>query len=43
VLESAVEEFRSLFPDGRPSRGRVIAVFRESRTVQQLLQDAALQ
>lgn len=43
VLESAVEEFRSLFPDGRPSRGRMLAVFRESRTLQQLQQEAALQ
>jgi hypothetical protein len=42
VLESAVEEFRSLFPDGRPSRGRMLAVFRESRTLQQLQQDAGL-
>jgi hypothetical protein len=43
VLESAVEEFRSLFPDGRPSRGRLQVVFRERRTVEQLLQEAALQ
>jgi hypothetical protein len=43
VLESAVEEFRSLFPDGRPSRGRLRVVFRESRSVEQLLQEAALQ
>jgi len=43
VLESAVEEFRSLFPDGRPSRGRMLVVFRESKTMQQLLQEAALQ
>ena len=39
VLESAVEEFRSLFPDGRPSRGLVRVVFRESRTREQLQQD----
>jgi hypothetical protein len=43
VLESAVEEFRSLFPDGRPSRGRMLAVFRESKTIQQLLQEAGQQ
>ena len=43
VLERAVEEFRSVFPDGRPSRGRMHVVFRESRTVTQLLQEAALQ
>lgn len=43
VLESVVEEFRSLFPDGRPSRGRLHVVFRESRTVEQLLQEAAQQ
>jgi hypothetical protein len=43
VLESAVEEFRSVFPDGRPSRGRMHVVFRESRTLAQLEQEAALQ
>jgi hypothetical protein len=43
VLESAVEEFRSLFPDGRPSRGRMRVVFREHRTVEQLVQEADLQ
>ena len=43
VLESLVEEFRSVFPDGRPSRGRMQVVFRESRTVAQLLQEAAQQ
>lgn len=39
VLESAVEEFRSVFPDGRPSRGRLHVVFRESRTLAQLEQE----
>jgi hypothetical protein len=39
VLESVVDEFRSVFPDGRPSRGRMHVVFRESRTAAQLLQD----
>ena len=43
VLESLVEEFRSVFPGGRPSRGRMQVVFRESRTVAQLLQEAAQQ
>jgi hypothetical protein len=43
VLESLVEEFRSVFPDGRPSRGRMHVVFRESRTLAQLQQEAALQ
>ena len=43
VLESAVEEFRSVFPDGRPSRGRMRVVFKESRTLEQLQQEAALQ
>jgi hypothetical protein len=43
VLDSLVEEFRSLFPDGRPSRGRMHVVFRESRTVEQLQQELALQ
>lgn len=41
VLESAVEEFRTLFADGRPSRGRMHVVFRESLTIEQLLRDAA--
>jgi hypothetical protein len=40
VLERAVEEFHSLFPDGRPSRGRIHVVFKESLTVAQLQQDA---
>jgi len=41
VLErSRVGSFRSLFPDGRPSRGRVQVTFRESLTLQQLLQEA---
>jgi hypothetical protein len=43
VLESAVEEFRSVFPDGRPSRGRMHVVFKESRTLAQLQQEAATQ
>jgi hypothetical protein len=43
VLESLVEEFRSVFPDGRPSRGRMHVVFRESRTLAQLQQEAALE
>ena len=43
ILESAVEEFRSVFSDGRPSRGRMHVVFRESRTLEQLQQEVALQ
>jgi hypothetical protein len=43
VLESADEEFRSVFPDGRPSRGRMHVVFRESRTLEQLQQEVALE
>jgi hypothetical protein len=43
VLETLVEEFRSVFTDGRPSRGRMHVVFRESRTLAQLQQEAALQ
>jgi hypothetical protein len=39
VLESAVEEFRSLCPNGRPSRGLLRVVFRESRTLEQLQRD----
>jgi hypothetical protein len=40
VLESAVEEFRSVFSDGRPSRGRMRVVFREHLTLAQLQRDA---
>ena len=40
VVESAVEEFRSAFPDGRPSRARMHVVFRESLTLAQLQQEA---
>jgi contractile injection system tube protein len=41
VLESStVESFISLFPDGRPSRGRMHVTFRESLTLQELLQEA---
>jgi len=43
VLASAVEEFRSVFTDGRPSRGRMRVVFRESRSLAQLQQEANLQ
>lgn len=39
VLErGTVESFRSLFPGGRPSRGQMHVSFRESLTLQQLLQ-----
>ena len=41
VLESStVESFRSLFPDGRPSRGRMHVAFKESLTLQELLEEA---
>ena len=41
VLESStVESFRSLFPDGRPSRGRMHVAFRESLTLQELVEEA---
>jgi hypothetical protein len=41
VLESStVESFSSLFPDGRPSRGRMHVTFRESLTLQELLREA---
>ena len=41
VLESStVESFRSLFPDGRPSRGRMRVTFRESQTLEELLREA---
>ncbi len=42
VLErSVMASFRSLFPDGRPSRGQMHVTFRESLTLQELLQEAA--
>ena len=40
VLESAVETFSSLFPDGRPSRGQIRVVFIERVTLRELLQEA---
>jgi hypothetical protein len=41
VLErSTVESFSSLFPDGRPSRGQMRVTFRESVTLEELLQEA---
>jgi hypothetical protein len=43
VLEIAVAEFRSVFSDGRPSRGRLRVVFRERRTLAELEQDAGRQ
>jgi hypothetical protein len=43
VLESAVDEFRSSFPDGRPSRGRMRTTFRESLTLEELEREAELQ
>ena len=43
VLEHSMESFTSFFPDGRPSRGQMYVAFRESLTLEQLLQDANLQ
>ena len=41
VLErSVMSSFRSLFADGRPSRGQVRVAFRESRTLEELLQES---
>jgi hypothetical protein len=41
VLErSTVKSFGSLFPDGRPSRGHMHATFRESLTLEELLQES---
>ena len=41
VLErSTAESFRSLFADGRPSRARMHVAFRESLTLQELLEQA---
>jgi hypothetical protein len=40
VLESSAQEFRSLFPDGRPSRGRMHIRLREMLSLQELLQEA---
>ena len=43
VLESAAQEFSSLFPDGRPSRGRLHIRLREMLSLQELLQEAERQ
>jgi hypothetical protein len=39
VLEHVRQEFTKLFPDGRPSRGRMHVRFTEMKTVAQLLQE----
>jgi hypothetical protein len=43
VLERMVEEFSALFPDGRPSRGRMHVRFREMLSLQDLIRDVELQ
>jgi hypothetical protein len=43
VLERTSAEFRSSFADGRPSRGRMQVVFKESKTLQELLQESNLE
>jgi hypothetical protein len=43
VLEHSMQSFTSFFPDGRPSLGQVYVSFRESLTLEQLLQDANLE
>jgi len=40
VLESVAQEFSSLFPDGRPSRGRMHIRLKEMLSMQELLQEA---
>jgi contractile injection system tube protein len=41
VLErSTVRSFSALLPDGRPSRGRIDVIFRESKTLEELLLEA---
>jgi hypothetical protein len=37
VLESMVEEFISLLPDGQPSRGKMRVRFRERKTLEELM------
>lgn len=37
VLESMTEEFVSLFPDGRPSRGKAHVTFKETEQLQQMI------
>jgi hypothetical protein len=39
VLESMAEEFSSLFPDGRPSVGKMHATFKEFEAVEQLIEE----
>ncbi|MBS1134895.1 MAG: LysM protein [Burkholderiaceae bacterium] len=41
VLESATEEIFSLFPDGRPSRAKLLTTFREMRTLADLQEELA--
>jgi hypothetical protein len=43
VLERMVEEFSSLFPDGRPSRGSMQVRFREMLSLQELIREVDLQ
>jgi Contractile injection system tube protein len=43
VLENLVEEFSSLSPDGRPSRGRMHVRFRERLSLEELLRELNLQ
>ena len=40
VLESVAEELSSVFPDGRPSRGRMHVRFRETLSLEELMQEA---
>ncbi len=39
VLESMAEEFSLLFPDGRPSVGKMHATFKEHEEVEQLIEE----
>jgi hypothetical protein len=43
VLESVAQEFTSLFPDGRPLRGRMHVRLKEMLSLQELLQEAGRQ
>jgi hypothetical protein len=38
-----MEEFSSLFPDGRPSRGKMHVRFREMLSLQELIREVGLE
>ena len=43
LTSSTIRKFRSLFPDGRPSRGQMNVTFKEFHTLEELLRELNLQ